>query len=525
MLNILRSKVKIISFFCWAAVIIMILSVSACSPKEVPKTGEPDPQSDMPKEAVYEGKVKEVRDYLLEQGLEPLEALTKDPEGEEVEVTWADLCEKEQVIILNAFLNQAISDVSSQNNYSPVNLRKVILLLKDGTTAAEIYFIKENIIGGVTYSKEEISQEEKQYFSLKGESLAQIKHIDYPVWQAGQAASKPAIYYLNVEQAKKDGFERAIQIQSFDQGRFLITFQNDRECRVYLYDTRDGSDFYTGISFPEYPQIRVIQLQEGKTAVILPDKFRIVDQRFKTIEEIKYPQSEEISMDDLDISRDGQTIAYRSKQGLAVSDRYFGNSKVIVASKIGKDPHGLDWEVPRYPAFSPDSSRIMYRYVGYEWLIGTGIISPDGSDQKYYQADKEETTYTKWYDGSHIYSSGPAYGDYKNPVLLNVETGEKSYLVQDAPEDKQIEYFPGKDKTLFYLENKMNDQGFLAPAEFGYYDVGQKSWNPLITAPGLPDQSIFGSYDSYDQDKNIFGFIVHNYPIWSKPVVLAGLDQ
>lgn len=504
--------------------LLFIVFLTACSPKEKPMDSNQGQLTEVKDEnTVYEGKIKEAWDYLLTQGLELSEAVTKAPDGEEVIVTWDDLSQNGQSTILDYFLDKVIQDVSSKNNYAPVNLRKVTFILKDEKTVAEVYFINDKIVGGVTYPKEELSQDQKQYYSLKGETLAQIKHIDYPFWQVGQEVSEPGIYYLNVDQARKDGFERAVQILSLERGRYLVTYQKQQECRVYFVNTEKGLDFYTGISFPEYPQIRVKQLQGDQTAVILPDKILLVDsETFNTLEEVKYPQGEEISFDDLDISKDGQTIAYANKKGLVVCDKKFNNGQVLVESKLGKDPHGQDSEVQRYPLFSPDDSLIMYRYVGYEWLIGTGIIAPDGSAKRYYKADREETTYIQWYDSENIYSNGPAYGNYQDPTLLNINTGEKKKLIENLNREKQIEYFLSRDNRLFYLENEMNQESIMEPVKLGYYDLTQKTWKKLMDGPHIPG---FGFYSStYDSSNNAFGFIVFNNPIWSRPALIAGLE-
>lgn len=504
----------------------MIFGQTACTKTaEKPAISEPD----NPKiEDKYEGKIKEARDYLILKGLEPAEVVTKAIDGDQKVITWEDLCNNEQAMILNTFLDKKIQDISSRNNYGSVNLRSVTFLINGGNAAAkmasEIFFYDDKIIGGVTYPKDDISQEKKQYCSLAGETLAKIRHIDYRVWQAGQNSSTvPAIYYLEGKQALNDGFEKAAQIQSLGLGRLLITYQNAQESRVYFYNTKDGSDYYTGISFADYPGMRVKQLEGNKTAVFLAQKMLIVNaQDFKILEEVKYPRGEEVGIDDLDISPDGQIIAYRNKKGLVACDNHFGNARVIVEAKVGKDPNGLDSEGPRYPVFSPDSSRIMYRLVGYEWLVGTGIIAPDGSGHHYFKADSEETHYIRWYDNHQIFSSGPAYGDFQNPVLLNIETGEKTFLIPEAPKEKAIQYFLGKNNQLFYQETKINENGDLELVQFGSYDRKNKKWNTLMEGPKFYPLDFHNA--AYDTENNTFGFIVSNHPLWSRPAILVGLE-
>lgn len=508
----------------WSATLLtlaLMISLTACNKQEQkPATSPPNEIA----EEKYEGKIKEARDYLIQQGLSPAKAATKEMDGNETIITWKDLCDNDESIILNAFLNQTISETSSNHNYGPVYLRSVIFVLIDEKTAAEVYFYENKIIGGVTYPKDEITRETKEYRSLSGETLAQIRQIDYPVWQAGQdSTGEPAIYYLQAEQALKDGFERAIRIQNLDQGRILIIFRNDIESRVYVYDMKDASDFYTGISSGEdYLAIRVKQLENNRTAVLLSHKMLIVDREsFKVLEEIKYPE-EELSIDDLEISPDGKTIVYAAREGLTVYDSNFKNGKVIVASKIGKDPHGMDWEVPRYPILSPDSSRILYRLCGYEWLVGTGTIALDGSDHKYFKADSEEKTFIQWYDNNQIYSNGPAYGDWRNPLLHNIQTDEERYLIQDAPKDKRIDYLLGKNNKLYYQETEMNESGALNFLKFGYYDIGKKTWNQLIESPKLHQINLDST--AYDPEESAFAFIVSNSPLSFKPAILVGLN-
>lgn len=506
---------------------VMIISLSSCDKQaKIPAVTKPEKLTEVNEEAnEAQGKIKEAKDYLIGQGLELSEAIDQNSDGNEAIISWADLCEDKQVILLNDFLDDAISDISSHNGYNPVELRMVTWILNDGKTAAEVYFYKDKIIGGVTYSQEETAQANKQYRSLRGETLAQIKNIDYPIWDTSVKSTKiekPAIYYLECEQAIKDGFKQAVLIQSFEQDRLLITYQNDSgESRVFLYDLNDGTDFYTGISFTEYPHFRVKLLKDNKAAVILSDRILYVDTHsFKVMEESKYPTGEEVWIDDIDISSDGQTIVYSNKNGLAVCDKKFQNSEVIVEAKVGKDPHGQDSEVPRYPLFSPDSSLIMYRMVGYEWLVGTGIIDLDGSNHKYFQADSEETTYTQWYDNDHIYSIGPAYGEETNPVLLNVNTSDKTYLVKASPKNKQIEYFPGKGR-LYFLESGLNSDGQRDSCCFGYYDLVKEARNVLLDGPAIPGFYFYNA--SYDSENNTFSFIVNNRPLWDRPAIMVGI--
>ncbi|MGI6450658.1 MAG: hypothetical protein ACOX3R_10310 [Desulfitobacteriia bacterium] len=502
-------------------VIIILTALTSCSKQaEQPVIAEPEEITDVKEtlpEQELEGRIKEAWDYLLQEGLEPGESITQDAEGVELIITWQELCDDTQVMLLNDYLQNAISDWSSHQGYGPVSLRRVTLILKDGKTAADIYFIEGKVCGGVTYPNEEINKEPKDYRSLAGKTLAQIRQIDYPLWEAGDI-EKPSIYYISAEQALKEGFEKAVQVQSLGQGRLLITYQKDTESRVYIYDLKKASAFYSGLSFQDYPNFRVEQLREGKAAVILEDKILIVEsQSFKLLEEILYPDGERISLDDLDITPDGQTIVYSNNKGLTVSDLHFNHSKVIVEAKIGSDPNGMDSEVPRYPVFSPDSSRILYRMVGYEWLVGTGVINSDGSGHSFVDADSEENHYTQWYDDKHIYSSGPAYGDFRNPLLYNVETGEKTYLVQDAPRDKRIEYYLSANNQLLYQEAGIEeDEGLI----FGFIDITSQTWHHLFELPGV---NTFDFYSiAYDQDNNTIGFIVHNHPLWSRPAVLVG---
>jgi len=505
--------------------LVVIVSLTACAKqKEGPSVVEPKETTQGNTEPEYTGKMKEARDYLIQHGLDPLKVVTQVPEGDEIIVTWADLSNGEQAMLLNAFLDKAIQDISTSDSYGPVNLNKFTFILKEEKNAAEIYFYKEEIIGGVTYPKEEIAQQKKNYHSLNGETLAQIRHIDYSMWQAGQESSKPQIYYLQAKQAYQDGFERVTQIQTLDPGRLLITFKNDTESRVYLFDTQDASDFYTGISLAEdHTSIRTKRLMDNRIAVFLWDKMLIVEPKsFKITKELKYPDGEEINIFDLDISPDGHMIVCGVRKGLMAYDGQFKNGKVIVESKIGKDPHGMDWEMPRYPIFSPDGSRIMYRQVGYEWLVGTGIIAPDGTNHQYFEADENETTYIQWYDNQHIYSSGPAYGEFSNPTILDVENGKKTLLVQDTPKDQRIEYFLANESQLYYQKIQIDQDSYPAFGEFGFYDIIKNAWHPLIESPGFPHTEFYSM--AYDTVNQTFSFIMHNQPFPSKPAILIGLE-
>lgn len=497
--------------------IILILSLTSCSkeqaeppvPDSEPVITEPEPE--------YTGQIAEAMDYLIHEGLKPIEVIN---EGTDMVITWEILCDDTNVQRLNAFLNNAVSNISEQNGYGQVNLKSIVLLLENDKTAAEIFFQEDKIIGGVIYPEDEISRADKQYRSLDGETLQEIRYMNYPIWKADQV-DKPALFLIQAESAFKDGFNEVSRIISFEQGRCLIVYRNDTESRVYAYDTQDGSDFYTGISLQDNSFIRAKQLQDNKTALMLVDEILMVDSiSFELLDEIKYPIGETVQPDDIDISPDGKTIAYANKKGIVVCDNHFDNSKVIVESLIGKDPHGMDWEVPRYPVFSSDSTQILYRMVGYEWAIGTGVIKVDGLDNRFFEADTDGRVFTEWYDDKLIYSSSAAYSETEQPMLLNIDTGVETSLVKDVPKDKRISYYPGNEGKLFYWETELSYEELETNAlTFGIYDINKQSFERILEIPMIHLDS-----SSYDRLNNTFVFTASNYPVRSKAFILSDID-
>jgi len=464
-------------------------------------------------------QIEEAKDYIIQEGLKPVEVIN---EGIDKVITWEDLCIDTNIQSLNAFLDDEVANISEHDSYGPVNLKSIILLLEDKKTVAEIYFQDEKILGGVTYSKDEVSRTNRQYRSLSGKTLEQINDMDYPVWKAEQV-NQPTLYLAQTANAFEDGFNEISHVISFDSGRSLIVFRNDTESRVYVYDTQNGTDFYTGISLQENSSIKVTELEDNKTALMLSDKIIILDSSsFKLLEEIKYPEGEILQPDDMDISSDGRTIAYTTQKGLLVSDINFENKMIIVESKIGKDPNGMDWEVPRYPVFSPDSTQILYRIVGYEWSVGTGVIKVDGSDNRFFECDAEERVFTEWYDYNLLYSNNIAYSETNHPMLLNIDTGEKIDLIKDVPKDKFTNYYPDKKGKLFYWETKLptgetDDKNSLLV--FGSYDVHTHSSEKVLEIPMINMES--GVYDSLDSN---FIFTASKYPVRTKLFILAGID-
>lgn len=519
----MRGKLLIIFLF-----LLLIIPLTACNPQqdtlgqaEQEQTNGPSSETIPSAEENYAGKIKEAKDYLVEAGLTPLKPLTQSPEGQEKTITWEDLAMKQEAMLLDAFLDRSIQKASEKKAYGAVDLRTVVFHLEN-ERLAEVFFYEDRILGGVTYPVQQ-DQETRDYRTLKGESLAQIRNIDYPVWQAGQSQPRdPSIFYLQPKQASQDGFENALQVFSLGHGKILMILKKDLEIRAYVYDLETGLDFNTGISTRgDYLPIRVKPLQNKQVAVLLEDKMLIVDSDdFQTIREMNYP--EEMGLDDIDISLDGQTIVASGKMGLIVYDGNFAKGKTIVPSKIGSDPHGLDSESPRYPVLSPDSSLILYRLCGYEWLAGTGTIALDGSKHRFFAADQEQRTYVKWYDKSHIFSYGSPYMESEKPVIRNINTGEETTLVKNAPKDKKLRYLQSKDQKLFFTLETLLDQNYnLKTVELGYYDLSSGVWRSLMESKALNHLDWY--LLTYDPQENIFVFALGNYPLASRPAVLAGL--
>lgn len=501
-------------------IIILIFSLTSCTNEQAkPPVPDSEPVITEPElEPEYTGQIAEAMDYLIEKGLKPIEVIN---EGTDMVITWEILCDDTNVQRLNAFLNNAISKISERNRYGSVNLKSIILLLDDRKSVAEIYFQENKILGGVTYPVNEIFKAaDKQYLSLSGETIEEIRYMNYPIWKADQV-DRPALFQIHAESALKDGFDEVSRIISFEQGRCLIVYRNDTESRVYAYDTQDGSDSYTGISLQDNSFIRAKQLQDNKTALMLIDKILILDSiSYELLEEIKYPVGETVQPDDIDISPDGKKIAYANKKGLVVSDNHFSNNIVIVESMIGDDPHGMDSEVPRYPVFSPDSTQILYRIVGYEWSIGTGVIKVDGSDNRFFESDTDGRAFTEWYDHNLLYSSSIAYSDTEQPMLLNIDTGEEIGLVKDVPKDKRLSYYPGNEGTLFYWEAELSYEELETNTlVFGIYDIDNQSSEKVLEIPMIHLDS-----SSYDRINNTFVFTASNYPVRSKAFMLADID-
>ncbi len=497
--------------------IMLILSLTSCSKEQAePPVPDSEPVITEPKPE-YTGQIAEAMDYLIHEGLKPIEVIN---EGSDMVITWEILSYDTNVQKLNAFLNNAVSNISEQNGYGQVNLKSIILLLEDKRTVAEVFFQKDKILGGVTYPNDEISRVDKQYRSVYGETLEEIRNMNYPIWKAGQV-KEPELYLIQARNAINDGFEKVTRIISFEQGKCLIVYRNDAESRVYVYDTQDNTDFYTGISLQENSFIRVRQLEENKIAMMLVDRILILDNiSFGVLEEIKYPDEETVQPDDLDISPDGKTIVYSNKKGLVVCDNRFDNSKVIVESMIGDDPHGMDSEVPRYPVFSLDSTQILYRIVGYEWSIGTGVIKVDGSDNRFFESDTDGRVFTEWYDDKLIYSSSAAYSETEQPMLLNIDTGVKTSLVKDVPKDKRISYYPASEGTLFYWETELSyEETETNTLVFGIYDINKQIFEKVLEIPMIHLDS-----SSYDRFNNAFIFTANNYPVRSKAFILADID-
>lgn len=500
-------------------IMVLILSLTSCS-KEQAKPPAPDSEPDITEpepEPEYTGQIAEAMDYLIHEGLKPIEVIN---DGTDMVITWEILCDDTNVQRLNAFLNDAISIISERKGYGEVNLKSIVILLEDKKTAAEIFFQEDKIIGGVTYPENDKSKQDKQYRSLNGETIEEIRNINYPIWETEQV-DEPTLFQIQIESAFKDGFNEVNRIISFEQGRCLIVYRNDTESRVYVYDTQDGSDFYSGISLQDNSFIRAKQLQENKTALMLVDKILIVDSiSFEVLDEIKYPIGERVQPDDIDISPDGKTIVYANKTGLVVCDDRFDNSNVIVESMIGADPHGMDSEVPRYPVFSPDSTQILYRMVGYEWAIGTGVIKVDGSDNRFFESDTDERVFTEWYDHNLLYSSSAAYSETEHPMLLNIDTGQKISLVKNIAQNKRLSYYPGNEGMLFYWETELSfEESENDTLIFGIYDINDLSSERILEIPMIHLDSSF-----YDKVNNTFVFTASNYPVRTKPFILAGID-
>jgi len=494
-------------------IFILILSLSATACRSTNPPPEPAPGD----------KIAAAKNYLQKMGLNPLQPLTSSSEGTKRTFTLKAFNTGQEVELLDEFLNNFIQDTLHQNGDEPVELSYVSFQLED-EHVADVYFYQDEIVGGVMYPRQEIDQERKNYRSLKGETLAQLRGIDFPVWRTGESpASIPAIFYLEANQAKQDGFEHVVQTWSLGQGRFLLVFKNDAEIRAYVYDLQTGKDFYTGISTTEdYLPLRVKPLAGNQVAVMLQDKLLLVDrQDFRVLKELGYP--DDVNMDDLDISPDGRIIVAGGRGGLRVYDGNFENGKTLVPAKIGTDPYGRDSEHPRHPVLSPDSSRILYRVVGYEWLVGTGTIALDGSDHRFFKADQAETTYFKWYDNSHIYSDGSSAYVKGRPVIRNIVTGEERYLLNDVPEDKNYRYFLGKNDMLFILENVFDENFNYVTTRLGYYDPSEDTVHILMENPALWYLDWYLS--AYDELHNAFVFGIGNPPLASRPAILVGLPQ
>lgn len=489
--------VSLIIFILFLSLAVLLLS--SCT-NEQAKTEKPR----------FEGEVKEAVDYLTGEGLQPLEVIS---ERTAKIITWEDLCQADDIIAVDAFLNKAISEISTGNGYGDVALDSIILLLEDKTTAAEVYFHNGEIIGGLTYKYED-NLHPKQYRSLQGETLEEILHMDYPVWK-GQQVDNPSVYLIELKNAFRDGYSIVSKVIAVNQGISLVLCRNEIESRVYICDLNSGTDYYSGISLENHYSIKARELDNELIALILPDRIVMLDNdNFGIVEEIHFPDNFFSQADDLDISPDGKMIAYAVTEGLYVCDSDFSNSKLLVESLIGQDPYGLDWEVPRYPLFSPDSGQVLYRMVGYEWPIGTGVISVDGTDNRFFESGTEERVYTLWYDDNFIYSSAPCYSDKDRPCLLDINTGEKIDLMRDVPEDKTAFYYPGKDGKLFYWEADLEK----SLQKFGIYDIINQSFHNMLEIPALYLESCF-----YDNATNTAMFTASNYPVKSKLFIMAGL--
>ncbi|AGA70745.1 hypothetical protein Desdi_3353 [Desulfitobacterium dichloroeliminans LMG P-21439] len=501
---------------------ILTLSLAACGQQQPSGNEQKGDKNPVEEDKIYEGKIQETKDYLLNYGIIPLEPVTQAAAGDERTITWDNLANRPEIQLLDAFLNDSLQKASEKIGYGSVALRVVTFNIEN-QQVAEVYFHEDKIVGGVTYPAQEIAQEKRNYRNLEGKTLAQIRQIDYPLWQPGQTQpSEPSLFYLQTEQAQKDGFENAIQILNLGQGKNLIVFRNDLEIRAYVHDLITGSDFYTGISTKEeYLPIRVKLLEENRMAVMLQEEILIVNREdFKTIKEMPYPE-QELTPNDIDITPDGKTIVLAGKKGITVYDGNFENGKLIVPSQIGSDPHGMDTQAPRGPVFSPDSSHILYRMFGYEWLVGTGTIEVSGSDHRFFLADQEETNYIKWFDNTHIYSNGPSYAEYDNPVIRNIQTAQETYLVKDAPKDKYIRYFKGDDRKLYALETVLDESYNLKTARLSYYDLEKGTWHSLMENNALRHLDWYLS--AYDAQEDVFVFTLSNHPLSAKATLLAGL--
>ena len=469
---------------------------------------------------------KKAYSYLLEENIEVAEVIDENVERI---ITWEIICDDENVQMVNAFLDNEITKASERNGYGSVTVKSTTFLLKEMETIAEVFFIKDRIIGAVQYPKNDISKYEKEYRSLKGENIEQLLQMSYPLW-TGEAGIKPAVYNIIPKNAADDGFGEIVQIHNLDSNRYILVGRNmDRkkdnqpgnssnEIRLYVYDIGDNTDFYTGISYKEklLPIRGSKQLQDNSIALILSDRISIVDgQSMKLIKEIKYPKDEDLYKDDFDISADGESIVFATKDGLTISDYKFGNSNILVKSKIGNDPSGLDWEVPRYPQFSPDSTRVMYRMVGYEWVVGTGIINTDGTDNKFYDAKREERSFTKWYNDQYLYSDSPSYSDSDYPALLDVNSGEQIELIKEKQEGKDIQFYLGEDDKLFYYETDISNSSGI---RFGYYHINTGIFNQIMEIPQINLESTH-----YNSKNEVFIFTASKYPVSSKLLILTGL--
>ncbi len=146
-------------------------------------------------------------------------------------------------------------------------------------------------------------------------------------------------------------------------------------------------------------------------------------------------------------SPDGKYLAYTDDQGLYVADSDFQNSKLILPAAIGSDPSGIDSEGPKVPYWA-GNDKIVYYWVGYEWLVGSGIINRDGSND--FRPDFLKGRYLVSTENEHLFL---VYSSPDSTPFLGIYN-LKENIIEDLSEEFGLNYVqsiivaPGGRKIL-----------------------------------------------------------------------------
>jgi len=217
----------------------------------------------------------------------------------------------------------------------------------------------------------------------------------------------------------------------------------NRQIKLFRYDLTTGSTspLFAGIedekalpfsSRTKTLNDRNIVFQENSRLIILEKG------TFKVLKEFTVPGDGK----GFDLSPDGSSLVYSDAEGLYLTDLNRSYSRLILASRKGK--RDIDVQRPIWPQWSADGQKILYVLGGWEWTYGIGVISPDGTANRFYEFG--DAVLAKWFNDSRRIALGQAPPGSDNPVfssvILDTTTGETTKLNRDGNS-----FYPGPDPS------------------------------------------------------------------------------